>query len=53
MSITIGNNIVSLQAQRRLGIATDSLARTFEKLSSGMRINKASCRSCNRRLSAS
>jgi len=42
MSITIGNNIVSLQAQRRLGIATDALSTTFERLSSGQRINKAS-----------
>lgn len=42
MAITIGNNIVSLQAQRRLGIATDSLSTTFERLSSGQRINKAS-----------
>lgn len=42
MAITIGNNIVSLQAQRRLGIATEQLSSTFEKLSSGQRINKAS-----------
>lgn len=42
MAVTIGSNIASLQAQRRLGIATDSLGRTFEKLSSGQRINRAS-----------
>lgn len=42
MPITLGSNIVSLQAQRRLGIATDSLAKTYEKLSSGQRINRAS-----------
>ncbi len=42
MAITIGSNISSLQAQRRLGIATDSLTKTFEKLSSGQRINRAS-----------
>ena len=42
MAITIGNNIVSLGAQRRLSIATDSLSNTFERLSSGQRINKAS-----------
>ena len=42
MSITIGSNIASLQAQRRLGIATDALSSTYEKLSSGQRINKAS-----------
>ena len=42
MAITIGSNIASLQAQRRLGIASDKLASTYEKLSSGQRINKAS-----------
>ena len=42
MSITIGSNIASLQAQRRLSIATDSLSKTYEKLSSGQRINRAS-----------
>jgi len=42
MSITIGSNIASLQAQRRLGQATDKLSATYEKLSSGQRINKAS-----------
>ncbi len=42
MAITIGNNIVSLTAQRRLGQATDALSMTFERLSSGQRINKAS-----------
>jgi flagellin len=42
MAVTIGSNIASLQAQRRLGIATESLGRTFEKLSSGQRINRAS-----------
>lgn len=42
MAITLGSNIASLQAQRRLGIATDSLSRTYERLSSGQRINRAS-----------
>ncbi|NMC64339.1 MAG: flagellin FliC, partial [SAR324 cluster bacterium] len=42
MAITIGNNVISLGAQRRLSIATDSLSSTFERLSSGQRINKAS-----------
>ena len=42
MAITIGSNIASLQAQRRLAVATDSLSRTYEKLSSGQRINRAS-----------
>lgn len=41
MSLTIGNNIVSLQAQRKLGQATDGLSGVYERLSSGQRINKA------------
>lgn len=42
MAITIGNNIASLQAQRRLAIATEALQTSYERLSSGQRINKAS-----------
>jgi len=42
MPITINSNIASLSAQRRLGIANDSLNSTYQKLSSGQRINKAS-----------
>ncbi len=42
MSLTLGNNIASLQAQRRLAISSQSLERTFERLSSGQRINRAS-----------
>jgi len=42
MAVTVGSNIASLQAQRRLATATDSLSRTFERLSSGQRINRAS-----------
>ncbi len=42
MAITIGSNIASLQAQRRLSNASASLGNTYEKLSSGQRINKAS-----------
>ena len=42
MAITIGTNIASLQAQRRLADATEQLGGTFERLSSGQRINKAS-----------
>ena len=34
MAITLGTNIASLQAQRRLGDASDKLSATFEKLSS-------------------
>ncbi|MBX7143824.1 MAG: flagellin FliC [Oligoflexia bacterium] len=42
MAVTLGSNIASLQAQRRLASATDKLSRTFERLSSGQRINRAS-----------
>ena len=42
MAITLGSNIVSLQAQRRLSNASDGLSKTFERLSSGQRINRAS-----------
>jgi flagellin len=42
MPITINSNIASLQAQRRLGIANEALNDTYQKLSSGQRINKAS-----------
>ncbi|NBW40073.1 flagellin FliC [bacterium] len=42
MGITLGTNISSLQGQRRLALSTDALTRTYEKLSSGQRINKAS-----------
>jgi flagellin len=41
MALTIGSNIASLQAQRRLGRATDSLSSVYDRLSSGQRINKA------------
>ena len=41
MAIPVGTNIASLQAQRRLANASASLSATFEKLSSGQRINKA------------
>ena len=42
MPITIGSNIVSLQAQRRLADGTSALTKTYERLSSGQRINRAS-----------
>jgi hypothetical protein len=42
MAITIGSNISSLQAQRRLAGSSEALNSTFLKLSSGQRINKAS-----------
>jgi flagellin len=41
MALTIGNNIASLQSQRKLNIATDRLGSVYERLSSGQRINKA------------
>ncbi len=42
MAVSLGSNIASLQAQRRLSIATESLGKTYERLSSGQRINRAS-----------
>jgi flagellin len=42
MPITIGSNIASLQMQRSLGRTTNEMSRTFERLSSGMRITRAS-----------
>lgn len=42
MAITIGSNVPSLTAQRRLSENTKGISRTFERLSSGMRINSAS-----------
>ena len=42
MPRTIGSNLASLNAQRRLAEGTAQLSTTFERLSSGMRINRAS-----------
>ena len=42
MAITLGTNIASLKAQRTLGLSTDLLSKTYERLSSGQRINTAS-----------
>ena len=42
MPISIASNIASLTAQRRLGENSQELSKTYEKLSSGMRINHAS-----------
>ncbi len=42
MAISLGSNISSLQAQRRLSNSTEALSTVFERLSSGQRINKAS-----------
>jgi flagellin len=41
MSINIGTNIPSLTAQRNLSASTNRLNTAYERLSSGMRINKA------------
>lgn len=41
MAISLGNNIQSLQAQRILTGTQGDLSRTYERLSSGMRINRA------------
>ena len=40
--ITLGSNIASLQVERRLAESTAGLSRSFERLSSGLRINRAS-----------
>jgi flagellin len=42
MGITVNTNIQSLNAQRTLSINTRALGKSFEKLSSGLRINRAS-----------
>lgn len=41
MPLTLGSNIQSLNAQRRLAENTASLSGVFERLSSGLRINRA------------
>jgi len=40
--ITLRSNIASLEAQRRLGSSTEALRESFTRLSTGLRINKAS-----------
>jgi flagellin len=42
MSIRIFTNLTSLNAQRILGINNDRLAQSIERVSSGLRINRAS-----------
>lgn len=42
MPITINSNVQSLRAQRSLATSSDALDKTFQKLSSGQRINRAS-----------
>ncbi len=41
MPITIGSNIASLNAQRQVEKSTSRLAQSYERLSSGQRINRA------------
>ena len=42
MGITLGLNIASLTAQRRLDLTVSELGKTYERLASGKRINRAS-----------
>jgi flagellin len=42
MTISINSNLASVRSQRLLGAASDSLNKTYEKLTSGQRINRAS-----------
>ena len=42
MPIKIGSNILSLNTQRHLAESTDAVGAIYERLSSGMRINKSS-----------
>lgn len=42
MAITINTNLAALNAQRRLGITTQRLQKSFEQLSSGLRIVRSS-----------
>jgi len=42
MPVTINTNIASINAQRRLGVSTSQLQKSYERLSSGLRIVRAS-----------
>ena len=42
MGVTINTNVAALNAQRRLGATTTGLQKSFERLSSGLRIVRAS-----------
>jgi flagellin len=42
VAVSIGSNISSLTAQRKLSATTNDLSRVYERLSSGLRINRAS-----------
>jgi flagellin len=41
MALTVNTNVPSLNAQRNVGINNSALAKSLERLSSGLRINKA------------
>ena len=41
MALTINTNVMSLNAQRNLGQSQSALAKSMERLSSGLRINSA------------
>ncbi|MBF0137858.1 MAG: flagellin FliC [Magnetococcus sp. DMHC-1] len=41
MSISINTNVGALAAQQNLGVSSAKLARTFERLSSGLRVNSS------------
>lgn len=41
MPLTVNTNLASLNAQRNVGINNDQLAKSLERLSSGLRINRA------------
>ncbi len=42
MTVSYASNTASLAAQRQLSLSTNKLSKTFERLSSGLRINSAS-----------
>lgn len=41
MSLTVNTNLASINAQRNLGLSSDQLGKALERLSSGIRINRA------------
>ena len=42
MVVSLNSNIASLKTERQLGRSTELLGRIYERLSSGLRINRAS-----------
>ena len=41
MALTVNTNLASLNAQRNVGVSNDQLGKSLERLSSGLRINRA------------